>query len=402
MAGLSVRKRPNSSKWEYRFDGASINGKRTQYSKSGFKTKAEATRAGNEAITEYNNSGLSFVPSEISVSDFLDLWINEYCKTNLNESTVTNYKKKIRLYIKPEIGKYKLKAITPIILEGLINNLFHQGYSRNTIAVIKGIITGSFRYAVKMNFIRINPTHEVKMPLTNASPEQKTRSAPHIYLQQEQIDRIFSRFPYGSSVYIPMNFGYRCGNRIGEAYAFFWEDVDFEHSTITVRKQVQWSEDSSAWYFSDPKYGSSRVNEIDSNFLEILKKEKEMQEQAKKHYREHYVTLYENSKRQINSEGDGKVIHPICVRENGEYIHPRTMQHTSKVIHTQLGIPDFDFHSFRVTHTTLLIEAGADLKYVQKRLGHKNASVTTQIYQRLTENMENRSIDILENQFGIK
>ena len=65
-------------------------------------------------------------------------------------------------------------------------------------------------------------------------------------------------------------------------------------------------------------------------------------------------------------------IQPLLVRENGEYIAPRTMQHTSSVIHHKMNFPEFDFHSLRHTHATMLQENGADMVYIQRRLGHVN------------------------------
>lgn len=56
------------------------------------------------------------------------------------------------------------------------------------------------------------------------------------------------------------------------------------------------------------------------------------------------------------------------------------MQHTSSVIHHQLVFPDFDIHSLKVTHATMLIENGAPVKHVQERLGHKKLEVTMQKY----------------------
>lgn len=37
----------------------------------------------------------------------------------------------------------------------------------------------------------------------------------------------------------------------------------------------------------------------------------------------------------------------IAIRENGAFIIPRSMQHTSRVVHKELHYPEFDFHSLR-------------------------------------------------------
>ena len=63
--------------YEYRFEIASVNGKRKWKSKSGFKTKTEAKQAGKLAQQTYENVGQAIEPSNISYSDFLDEWIEQ-------------------------------------------------------------------------------------------------------------------------------------------------------------------------------------------------------------------------------------------------------------------------------------------------------------------------------------
>ena len=55
-----------------------------------------------------------------------------------------------------------------------------------------------------------------------------------------------------------------------------------------------------------------------------------------------------------------------------------------------------DYHSLRHTHATMLIENGADIKDVQKRLGHANINTTLQVYTHATEKMAERSVEIFE------
>ena len=85
MATINVRKRNN--KWQYQFEAAKIEGKRKQITKSGFNTKKEALDAGVKALAEYNNSGLHFEPSEISVSDYFDYWYKNYVTLELKINT---------------------------------------------------------------------------------------------------------------------------------------------------------------------------------------------------------------------------------------------------------------------------------------------------------------------------
>lgn len=72
MNDLCIRKRFTSkgTVYEYRFEIASVGGKRKWKSKSGFKTVTEARKAGRAAMAQYENYG-HVVNNQISVADFL-------------------------------------------------------------------------------------------------------------------------------------------------------------------------------------------------------------------------------------------------------------------------------------------------------------------------------------------
>lgn len=396
MAEINTRKRGNT--WEYRFEAAKVDGKRKQITKGGFRTKKEALEAGTKACSEYNDAGLHFVPSEISFSDYLQFWLTQYCEVNLKHTTCENYSKKIRLYIKPELGLYKLKSLTPAILQAFINTKFNEGYSRNTISVIKGILSGSLDYAVEpLQFIRNNPMKSVKNPSPRAKAKTPSRSKNRRSIKPEEWEIIISRFPERHPSHIPLQLGYRCGLRLGEAFAVTWDDIDFDNKILKIKRQVQMI--NGFWTFVPPKYDSTREIMLDEKMLNILKEEKARQERAKIYYEQHYIQLLVNNQHQINTTV-GESVNLVNVRENGEYIQPRTTQHIGRVVHYHLNIADWDFHSLRHTHTTMLIEAGVNPVTVQKRLGHKNIETTLGIYAESTKKMENDMIEKLNEILG--
>lgn len=213
-----------------------------------------------------------------------------------------------------------------------------------------------------------------------------------------------------------MMIGYRCGLRIGEVYALTWDDIDLSNKKLTVSRQIQWkslprSEEEKQrtngskyaaagfWYFSAPKCGSSRTIDMDSFLTDLLLRERNRQLRAVAYFDERYYRYYEDSSKRITTNPIDKEVDFVCRRENGEYINLRTMQHTTTVIHEQLHLPEFDFHSLRHTHATMLVENGAPLKYVQRRLGHKKIDVTMNIYQHLTEALREKGNAVIENMY---
>ena len=89
-----VRTRQRGKKWSYSFEGARINGKRKPIEKGGFATEQEAYEAGLEAYKEYRAAGSVFSGSDMSVSDFMDMWLEKVAKVSVKPNTLYNYKKK--------------------------------------------------------------------------------------------------------------------------------------------------------------------------------------------------------------------------------------------------------------------------------------------------------------------
>ena len=260
----------------------------------------------------------------------------------------------------------------------------------------------------------------MKIP-KNRLPKVPTRSAPHVYIPKEYMEKIFERFPENSSSYLPLKIAYECGLRLGEVFALCWEDVDFINKVIRINRQVQWYEDKERkleeiikkngtsecgngfWYFTSPKYKSYRVVEISDELANILANARDRQLKARDYYGIFYKNYYaanplyfegtrperECSVNKISDDDSGYHINLICIRENGTYVSPRTMQHVSRVIKKEI-YPDFDFHSLRHTHASMLLEAGAEQKYIQTRLGHSNLKITIDVYEHTTENLRSR------------
>ena len=79
--------------YQYRFEIASIDGKRKWKTKSGFKTKTEAKQAGKLAQQIYENTGQAIEYSDISYSDFIDQWMENDIKITCKAETVKGYEK---------------------------------------------------------------------------------------------------------------------------------------------------------------------------------------------------------------------------------------------------------------------------------------------------------------------
>lgn len=123
--------------------------------------------------------------------------------------------------------------------QAFITDLYNYGFSVNTVTSIKGLLTKSFNFAVDRNYIPASPAVNLVIP-KNKQPDKPTRFKQHIFLEKDQVDKIFERFPKGTSSFIPLKIAYHTGMRPGEVFGLIWDDIDFVNKTITVNRQVQW------------------------------------------------------------------------------------------------------------------------------------------------------------------
>lgn len=438
MAKVNVRNRnkgkvdksgkPKPANWEYRFEAAKIDGKRKHISKSGFRTKKDAEDAGAKALAEYNNAGLKFEPSDMSYADYLDYWFDNYVKVSCKYNTQMAYNQIIEQHLKPALGMYKLRSLTPVLIQEYVNKKFVTGLKKTTVTNIMSVLSGSLRYAVvPAQLLTSSPAEYVKYPKKKTNKKETNR----IILSIDDFNKMLDRFEKGNPFRYALLIGFHTGLRIGEVYGLTWDDIDFDERTLDVNKQAYKRnygvdvrqvmkqkgkrEEKSAWYFGDTKtLSSTRKIKIGDTLIKELREYKAIQAQNELLYGEYYTQIFmkketdEKGKdiyRLIEVEKSVPVGLPqanlIMRKENGQYSSSDSFKYAARVIHYDLGIT-FNFHSLRHTHATTLIEGGVSPKAVQARLGHENIETTLQTYVHNTEAMEQTAIDVFEKTLSTK
>ncbi|MDY6090561.1 MAG: site-specific integrase, partial [Bdellovibrionota bacterium] len=384
-----------------------------------FKTKAEALKQGTIAYNEYLNTGRKLVSNEMSYSDFLDYWLDNHCKINLKYHTIEAYSNIVKTHLKPNLGFYKLSQITKTTLQDFLNKIYvEKAYSKNFLNNIRKVLKCSFNYAVDNEYVKINSAANLKLPKYDEPP----KDVAHIFTTEE-INTILNRFKKNHCIYYAFLTAYCTGLRIAEVFALTWDDIDFKNKTISVNKNILKKNQAggtkgrhlsgnstTVWYFGTCKTQTSyRTVPIGDTLLKALKEYKEEQQIHKlnygdtymKHYKKNVINPYNNKTeiKIVNAYTEIDVALPevdfVFVKNNGVYEGTDSTKYPFKVIHYELGIP-CRFHDFRDTHATRLIESGADIKAVSKRLGHRNIDITYNIYVRVTEKMENETANKFE------
>lgn len=391
MGCLNIKKRGNV--YQYQFEIAPVDGKRKYINKSGFKTKAEAIEEGNKAMTEYLNAGVPFKESKISYSDYLDYWLDNYCRKNLKYNTIQAYTNIIKNYIKPNLGMYRLSSLTSVKLNSFITNIcdrnsFSKSYFKNILKVLKG----SFRDATNLyGFIKYNPALTLRLPRI----EQETEDVKHLYTKDE-IEKILRRFSNDDAFTCAFLTSCFTGMRTGEVCALTWNDIDLENGTISISHNVydKPKDEKGRWYIGTTKTltGKRKIH-ISNTLLNALKNYKKKQAYCKKVFGNSYNYYHledvtnEYGKvvehRIVKTEGNIVSINTlnlVFTKENGLYNGTDITRYPFKIIHDELGIKKCRFYDLRGSYATSILNNGTEIRDVADILGHRNIETTENYY----------------------
>lgn len=368
-----VRKRGNTQ--YYYFEAGKVNGKRKKIERKGGATKKEAQDALRDALNEFNNTGSFLDETNMSLADYLDYWFNEYVMNNCKYNTQQTYKSLINVTLKPKLGLYKIKQLTYNSLQEFLNVQYANGYSKNTLSRLKNVISHSLQMAISpYKLLKTNPAENLKVPRFDNVATKK-----NVTITLEDFNRILERFPLGSSFYIPLQIAFSTGMHAGEVCGLTWDCIGLEKKKISVEKILIFKT-KQGYDFSTPKTSNSiRTIDIGDTLVNILTEHKKWQEKNKIDYGEYY-----------------KDNNFVSTKENGTFVTMTSLRYLSKIVNMELQI-EFNFHALRHTHATILLEAGANIKEIQSRLGHSKFSTTMDIYSHITPKMKDNTVSILEN-----
>ena len=403
MGNEKIQKR--GKYYQYKFEVAKVDGKRKFINKSGFATKDEAIKAGNIAYTEYLNTGLVFKEKEISFSDYLDYWYENYCEVNLKYNTRRTYKTIMEKYLKPEIGKYRLSSLTSVKLNSFIAELcntynFKKAYYNNILKVLKNC----FRIATDVyGFIRYNPALTLKLPkIEDSNDFQK-----HLYNKNE-INMILERFKDDDAFTCAFITSCFTGMRTGEVCSLTWEDIDFKNRVINVKHTVYDKPDDGKgrWYIgtTKTKQGTRQINMSITLYNALINYKKKQQYLKKVFGSEYYTYHFEDvlnkygkvmEQRIVQNKGNIlqiKKADMVFTRPNGKFVGRNILNYPFKIIHKELGIKNCRFYDLRGSYATINLRNGTEIRDVADILGHKYIETTENFYISSTdENKKNVS-----------
>lgn len=358
-------------KWTVRFrveeNGVTVN-KRL----SGFATRGEAQQA-------YEAYALANAAGSVSFAALFRQYIME-AQRALKGATIYNKLKVFEMHILPYFGERNIFTITKRDVLAwrarLLETKSAKSERKLSIKYVNNIraeLCAFYSYLSQL-FDIPNIVLAVK-PLKNNWEQVKEMR----FFDVVQFRRFITKMRRAKSVRIKKMWVtffmtlYYSGARIGEVLALRDGDIDFSAGALNITKSLtRKTLDGALYKITTPKNKSSvRRVSLPNVLLEQLRE-------------------YLDWKRAVGIAGEflfgGDA--PLC-----SFSYARMLKNYSLIA----GVPQIRIHDFRHSHTSLLINLGANVALVSRRLGHSNTQQTLNTYSHLFPNSDKEIIRILNN-----
>ena len=354
----NIRKRKDG-RWEGRYTAGrdSETGKPIYKNVLG-RTQAEAKSKLKAAIEESKSLDVTKT-GKYTVGAWMDEWFENYAKIKVRPSSHQTYRGYIDNHIKPNIGKIPLEKLTSLELQKLYKKLLNsgridraeskrqpKGLSPKTVRNIHQIIASAMKLAKEQRLIVADPTEGCALPKLEHR-EMKTLPVEQLtsFLREAKESGVFELY------YVELATGLRRGELLG----LKWEDIDFEHGNLRVKRQI------------------ARIN---GEVVEAPLK-------TKNAYRtlplvEDTIAVLKQQKKKVGSS------HWVFPSPTGGPISPDSVLHMLHRVLKRAGLPRVRFHDLRHPFATLALQNGVDIKTVSRMLGHFSAGFTLDTYAHIT------------------
>ncbi|MGT2895727.1 integrase [Streptococcus phage Javan174] len=346
------RKRDNG--WEYRISYKTPDGKYKQKSKSGFRTKNEATLAAAKAEQELSQG---FVEDDNSLfSDYFIKWAELYKKPNVSPSTWLKYEythKKIIAYF----GQAKLKTVTANSYQEAINN-FRATHSWQTVKMFNTHIRQCLKMALHTGIIQKDFT------IFTTLTKEKDKDLTSNYLEIDEYLKLIA--DTGKEITYKSHFCIYLiavtGMRFSEAMGLTYNDIDKDNLELSINKTYKVFGVAKG-YAPTKNENSVRTVPISQHTLDLL---------------ESYQSRFRDDDRILTGLSNSAV---------------------NKTLKKLVG-RDVHVHSLRHTYVSYLISQGLELFAISKLIGHKDLNTTLTVYAHLLADSKDRNNQKVRQLFG--
>jgi integrase len=306
--------------------------------KSGFTTKRDAQDfPATVEVAKMRGEFIAPSAGRITVGPLVEKWIMGR-ESDLAPSTFDRYQGIVRTHVVPKWGTVPLGSVMHSDIQAWIGELSRAGQESASIRKIYRVLKQTLDMAVGDRLLSANPAVGVKIAVPKIAPRR--------YLTHQQVRAFADACGDREAVVLVLAY---CGLRWGEMAALHVRNVNLMTKRINVEVAVAEVNGKLVW--GDPKPKQRRWVPIPSFVVESL-----------------VSTLAGKGPDDLAFSGEraGGVLRVRIARRSW----------FDKAV-IESGCPDgFHPHELRHTAASLAIQSGANVKVVQRMLGHESAAMT--------------------------
>ena len=365
--GINFTISNKNEKWwidYYRPEVGEWKGKSAKERRKRGSTKQNATKEGLEyvkkttipLIVEHFFFKNSFDEIKPQHEWTLDTWSEHYFESQLGKNkpqTISNKKKHYQKHISPVLGRRPIKELTFLNLQQWQTSMLQKKvprtnklYKIQTVTTVRIVFFGILEHAVKAEIIQKNYFSSIDSPKTFRNLEAEQKADEINPFTTDEMNLILENTTgYLKNFILLMRY---TGIRPGEIIALEWDDIDFERRVIKITKTRNKRKES------EPKTVSS-TREVD--MLSLVKEALEAQLELTKGKEKVFMSMFHKP----------FYSHDIIAKLFKELL-------------VKLKIPTRPLYNLRHTFASQAITKGVNILWTSRMLGHKDVSITLQVY----------------------
>jgi len=326
-----------------------------------FPTLAAARKARDEFLIERAQARL-IIPSETTLDNWLDEWMEEIIVPNRAGTTVYGYREIIKNHLSPALGDIPLQKLSPKDLQHYYAHLMtDKGLSANTVRRHHDLLSAALHAALRQDLIPRCPTERVEPP--RVIPKE-TR-----YYTSENLKKLYQLME-GHWLETVVHLAGSLGLRREEICGLRWDSVDFQLRKIHIRA-ARTAAGARIIDKETKNRSSARVLHMGDDIYYLLRQERRRQN-------EHKLAL----------GADWPESGMVAVDKKGVPMSPNCLSmNFTRFIRSHPELPPLTFHGLRHTFATVASAQGAPLFDIGKALGHSTPATTGRIYTHLVDQL---------------
>jgi integrase len=315
--------------------------------------------------------GRPVMNERLTVSEYLNRWLNEVAKQRTRPMTWRGYEHLVRLHILPTLGRVRLAKLTPQHVQSLVTQKVREGsLAPRTIQYMHSVLRAALNQAVRWRMVHYNAAAMVSTPPpTRREVRVLAPGEARQLLDAARGDRLEALYSVALAL----------GLRQGEALGLMWGDLDLESGVLRVRRASQRIPHQGTQLVETKTMRSRRTLVMLPIVISRLRAHRARQALERLAAGDRWVDL--------------DLVFPS---ERGTLADGPNVTHRFHKLLKRAGLPPMRFHDLRHACASLLLVQGVHPRVVMETLGHSQISLTMNTYSHVLPILQREAADRME------